>query len=177
MESFTSKVQPIKIKTGTHQIVLVDTPGFDDTNMSDTRVLNMVAEWLRETYVTSLVRRKDVHSSFSSYNNQMKLAGIIYIHRISDNRMTGTPFKDLKMFSQLCGTAAAERVVLATTMWGSIKQEAGLRREDELKSKYWKDMIDKKAQIARFEASYDSAWAIIGSLCEPLSQEGVLLRE
>ncbi|KAF4588347.1 Proteasome subunit beta type-4 [Pleurotus pulmonarius] len=160
LESFTSKVQPIKIKMGTDQIVLVDTPGFDDTNMSDTRVLNMVAEWLRETY-----------------NNQMKLAGIIYMHRISDNRMTGTPLKDLKMFSQLCGTAAAERVVLVTTMWGGIKQDAGVRREDELKSKYWKDMIDKKAQIARFEASYDSARAIIEGLCKPPSQEGRERRE
>ncbi|KAL4259605.1 hypothetical protein AB1N83_006545 [Pleurotus pulmonarius] len=50
LESCTSKVQPIRIITGSHNVVLVDTPGFDDTNMSDTRVLGMIADWLLETY-------------------------------------------------------------------------------------------------------------------------------
>ncbi|KDQ22918.1 hypothetical protein PLEOSDRAFT_1051259 [Pleurotus ostreatus PC15] len=160
LESCTSKVQPIRITTGTHNVILVDTPGFDDTNMSDTRVLGMIADWLLETY-----------------NNQVKLAGIIYMHRISDNRMAGTPLKNLKMFAQLCGTAAADRVILVTTMWGRVKQDVGAKREDELKSKFWKDMIDKKAKVARFEASFDSAWAIIGRVYEPLEREAVLLQE
>nr|ACZ59445.1 hypothetical protein [Pleurotus ostreatus] len=160
LESCTSKVQPIRITTGTHNVILVDTPGFDDTNMSDTRVLGMIADWLLETY-----------------NNQVKLAGIIYMHRISDNRMAGTPLKNLKMFAQLCGTAAADRVILVTTMWGRVKQDVGAKREEELKSKFWKDMIDKKAKVARFEASFDSAWAIIGRVYEPLEREAVLLQE
>ncbi|KAF4588334.1 hypothetical protein EYR38_010302 [Pleurotus pulmonarius] len=160
LESCTSKVQPIRITTGTHNVILVDTPGFDDTNMSDTRVLGMIADWLLETY-----------------NNQVKLAGIIYMHRISDNRMAGTPLKNLKMFAQLCGTGAAERVILVTTMWGRVKQDVGAKREDELKSKFWKDMIDKKAKVARFEASFESAWAIIGRVYEPLEREAVLLQE
>ncbi|KAF9489931.1 hypothetical protein BDN71DRAFT_1455374 [Pleurotus eryngii] len=160
LESCTSKVQPIRITTGTHNVILVDTPGFDDTNMSDTRVLGMIADWLLETY-----------------NNQVKLAGIIYMHRISDNRMAGTPLKNLKMFAQLCGTGAADRVILVTTMWGRVKQDVGAKREDELKSKFWKDMIDKKAKVARFEASFGSAWAIIGRVYEPLEREAVLLQE
>jgi GTPase Era involved in 16S rRNA processing len=32
------------------KLVLVDTPGFDDTNRSNVDVLTMIAEWLNETY-------------------------------------------------------------------------------------------------------------------------------
>jgi len=32
-------------------LVFVDTPGFDDTNMSDVDILKMVADWLKATYV------------------------------------------------------------------------------------------------------------------------------
>ncbi|KAL4255627.1 hypothetical protein AB1N83_011959 [Pleurotus pulmonarius] len=105
LESFTSKVQPIKIKMGTDQIVLVDTPGFDDTNMSDTRVLNMVAEWLRETY-----------------NNQMKLAGIIYMHRISDNRMTET--------SGQCRS-------LQDSSWSKSRSARGIQEEHSFLRRLW----------------------------------------
>ncbi|KAF4588345.1 hypothetical protein EYR38_010313 [Pleurotus pulmonarius] len=156
-----STVQPIKIKIGPHKVILVDTPGFDDTNISDTMVLGMIADWLLETY-----------------NNKVKLSGIIYMHRISDHRMAGAPLKNLKMFAQLCGTIAAERVMLVTTMWDRIKQaEVGVKREAELKGKFWKDLIDKGAKVERFHGSFESAWAIIGSLYQPLSQEVVLLQE
>ncbi len=33
------------------KVVLVDTPGFDDTHTSDTKVLNMIANWLKDTSV------------------------------------------------------------------------------------------------------------------------------
>ena len=50
LKSQTSQVQPYKIKIGEHKVILVDTPGFDDTNMSDTQVLGMIADWLQKTY-------------------------------------------------------------------------------------------------------------------------------
>lgn len=42
--------------------------------------------------------------------------GIIYTHRITDNRMSGSVCKNLDMFSRLCGDGTAERVRLMTTM-------------------------------------------------------------
>ena len=58
------------------------------------------------------------------------------MHRISDNRMAGTPLKNLKMFAQLCGSVAAERVVLTTTMWGKLSSPGiGEKREKEMKEK------------------------------------------
>ena len=36
---------PLKISS----LVIVDTPGFDDTNKTDYEILNMAAEWLRKS--------------------------------------------------------------------------------------------------------------------------------
>ena len=36
-------------------LVLVDTPGFDNTHKSDVDILKMVADWLKSTYVLFVV--------------------------------------------------------------------------------------------------------------------------
>ncbi|KAJ8469412.1 hypothetical protein ONZ45_g16901 [Pleurotus djamor] len=161
LSSQTSHVQPYKVKIGDQKVILVDTPGFDNTNISDTQVLGMIADWLQKTY-----------------NDNFKLAGIIYMHRISDNRMTGEPLKNLRMFAQLCGSVAAERVIFTTTMWGRLSSPIiGEKREKELKERFWRDMIEKNAKVARFEASYDSAWQVIGLANDSVRTEALLLEE
>ena len=35
---------------GSH-IVLVDTPGFDDTKRTDAQILELIGDWLKKTYV------------------------------------------------------------------------------------------------------------------------------
>lgn len=37
------------------------------------------------------------------YQNNVRLAGILYLHRIGDNRLGGTAMKNLRMFKKLCG--------------------------------------------------------------------------
>jgi GTPase Era involved in 16S rRNA processing len=51
LESYTADVQAVRIlHPSTEQsIVFVDTPGFDDSNKSDTQVLRMIAQWLEKT--------------------------------------------------------------------------------------------------------------------------------
>lgn len=73
-----------------------------------------------------------------SYNADIKLSGILYLHRITDNRMSGSPHRNLRMFGQLCGDQASRNVILITTMWDNIEVEVGLRREKELREKFWK---------------------------------------
>ncbi|KAJ8469413.1 hypothetical protein ONZ45_g16900 [Pleurotus djamor] len=159
----TLKVQPYKIKIGEQEVILVDTPGFDNesANMTEIKVLGLIVEWLQKTC-----------------NNNVKLSGIIYMHRISDNRMTGTPLNNLKMFAQLCGTVEAERVILTTTMWGRTSSPImGEKREKELKERFWRDMIGKHAKVARFDASYDSAWQVMGLVSAIAKAEKLLLQE
>jgi hypothetical protein len=51
LKSRTRTVQPIRClhPDGRRNIVLVDTPGFDDINISDSQILRIIANWLKET--------------------------------------------------------------------------------------------------------------------------------
>jgi len=111
--------------------------------------------------VFSSTRPPDLASPEVSYKRKVLLSGIVYLHRISDNRMSGSPLTNLHMFAKLCGDGATKNVVLATTMWSNVKPDIGQKREVELKSKYWAGMLDLGSQAMRFEDSWGSAWDII----------------
>lgn len=106
-----------------------------------------------------------------SYRNDIKLAGILYLHRISDNRMAGTPLKNLDMFQKLCGEDAFEKVILITTMWQEVDQDIEVRREAELKRNYWAEMISRGSRTARFRNMQQSAWDILNLLAIPRFEE------
>jgi hypothetical protein len=86
---------------------------------------------------------------FFRYQRKITLAGILYFHRISDNRMARSPLKNLRMFQELCGKKALQNVVLVTTMWDEVNEAVGVQMEKELKDKYWK-VIDRGSATARF---------------------------
>ena len=100
-------------------------------------------------------------SHWLSCKKKVFLAGIIYLHRISDNRMSGTPLRNLQMFGKLCGDGAIQNVVLASTMWDKVLPQTGNQRETELKNKYWAEMLKLGSQTLRFVLTFDSAWDII----------------
>lgn len=75
----------------------IDTPGSDDTNLSDVQVLQNIAHWLS-----------------MSFKSGVKLSGIIYLRRITDPRMTGSIRRNLLMFKKLCGEDSFSSVILAT---------------------------------------------------------------
>ncbi|KAH6624179.1 P-loop containing nucleoside triphosphate hydrolase protein [Chaetomium sp. MPI-SDFR-AT-0129] len=95
-------------------IYLIDTPGFDDTTRSDTAILHEVAKWLK-----------------ASYDADIQLAGIVYLHRIEDNRVGGAGTTNLRMFRELCGDDGLACVVLATTMWPRDPLMAPPEEEEE----------------------------------------------
>ncbi|KAF7974367.1 hypothetical protein HWV62_12330 [Athelia sp. TMB] len=78
--------------------------------------------------------------------------------------MAGSARKSLQTFNNMCGKEAMPRVVVGTTMWGDVPQQTGEQREEELKGKWWKDMIAQGCHVQRFTDSYDSAWEVIGKL-------------
>ncbi|KAI6132292.1 hypothetical protein EV401DRAFT_1849783 [Pisolithus croceorrhizus] len=132
---------------GIRNIVLVDTPGFDDTLMTDTHVLRQIAHWLNATY-----------------KKHMKLTGVLYLHRISDNRVPGTLLRNYNMFKELCGKENFKNVVLVTTMWDKVTEEVGSAREKELHADFWRSMLNLGSSVHRFEGTMESAWKIINSL-------------
>ena len=111
------------------------------------------------------------------YKNKIKLAGIVYLHRISDNRMAGTPLKNLNMFANLCGDDAVRNVILTTTMWSRVKAEVGSQREKQLLEKYWKPMLDLGSGMHRFLGTHESAWSIIDVFLKKDQNDTLLLQE
>jgi hypothetical protein len=54
LESCTTEISITKFQCPERSdldILFVDTPGFDDTNKSDVEILDMIAEWLKTTWV------------------------------------------------------------------------------------------------------------------------------
>jgi hypothetical protein len=129
-------------------IALIDTPGFDDTYRSDTEVLHDVAYFLGQIY-----------------EQKVNLAGIIYLHRITDNRVAGSALKNLNMFQALCGKTDLSQVVLATSMWDKLSDDAnhqeGVKDETDLRTNYWADMLDLGSQTFRHDNTKASADAIV----------------
>ncbi|KAM0442770.1 hypothetical protein ACHAQK_003826 [Fusarium lateritium] len=130
-------------------VYLIDTPGFDDTNKSDSDVLEEIAMWLSD-----------------SYKNNILLDGIIYLHRISDVRMQGSARRNLVTFRKLCGEDALKRVILASTMWDTTREEDAAMREQELRETdhFWGWMLSQGSSCHRYNNTAESARQIVLSL-------------
>ena len=140
LTSCTQGIQVIETKIDGHIVRFVDTPGFSDTYLSDTDVLTMIAEYLE-----------------AAYTQNIKLSGIIYLHPISDIRVTHHATKNLEMFRKLTGEDNLKNVVLATTMWDKVTPGEGDKRELQLKQKFWKLLLAFDAKSARYYGTADSA--------------------
>lgn len=99
------------------------------------------------------------------YDEGLLLSGIIYLHRVTDVRMEGPSLKNLRMMKKLCGEGSLANVVLATTMWENVSGEEGTRREEELKQKFWKEMIEYGSTVRRIMTGRaDDARALVKSM-------------
>ncbi|KAI6010108.1 hypothetical protein EDC04DRAFT_2581171, partial [Pisolithus marmoratus] len=134
--------------------VFFDTPGFDDPRPSEDDVLRMIADWLEK-----------------KYGRDVKLTGIIYTHRINDNRMSGSVCENRCLFARLCGDHFAQRVRLVTTMWDNENPkntETYKTRASRLEGDIWKPLISEGARHEKFFNTPESAWDIVNGLPHPL---------
>lgn len=149
----TTEVQHVEwVNDNGARIKLVDTPGFDPTlqKPTDVDILAMVAAFLQREY----------------RGQRSKLAGLIYMHRISDTRVGEALKQNIKTFSMLCGQDSLRNVVIATTMWDKVTPEEGQRREQELLSNenLFKLLVDEGAVMYRHDSAQKSALAIVDYL-------------
>jgi len=143
LQSCTSSVECVTFDLDGQAVSLVDTPGFDDTNKSDTEILKLVSEWLAQTY-----------------ENGIRLKGILYLHRISDVRMGGSALRNLSMFKKLCGESCYSNVILMTTRWDTTDKATGESREAELADSFWKPMIARGSKMLRYATDEDGIAAV-----------------
>ena len=144
-------IYPCTLPNGT-RVVLVDTPGFDDTVRSDTDVLRGISHFLGETY-----------------KQEILLTGIVYLHRITSPRMQGSDVRNMSMFRKLCGDQNLSNVVLVTTHWRQMLAEpngktVGEGRLHELREDFWDDMLRKGSTMMTHDGSDKSAEDILNYL-------------
>ncbi|KAG8778135.1 hypothetical protein FRC16_003949 [Serendipita sp. 398] len=143
LKSSTQGIVVRKTVVGGQSIAFVDTPGFDDTVRSDYEILGVIAEFF-----------------ISVHKDGLQMEKIFYLHRISDNRVSGTPLRNLELFASMCGNIAMPTVTIVTTMWSLVTGNLGQQRMASLCATFWKTMADGGCDIVQFEDSVDSAHEI-----------------
>ena len=130
----TSSVQEVHCTLGQHEVTLVDTPGFDDSELSDTEVLTILTNWLQTSFIEGT-----------------RLSGIIYLHPITQVRMGNTSARNLKLFRKLCGDNNLGNVLLVTNRWEVCDKGTAERRFQELTSQggFWGRLLDLGASAHR----------------------------
>ena len=132
-------------KIGDRVVRFIDTPGFDDTDTTDSDILKIIWE-----HISSI--------------KGLCLSGLLYLHRITDDRVGGTAMKNLRMFQKLVGDNSMKNVVLVTTMWSKLQSsDDGNARVKQLTEtgKFWGGMITNGARHERYDGTPTDALRII----------------
>ena len=95
------------------------------------------------------------------YGEGSTLAGVIYVHRISDNRFGGITGRNFNLFRKLCGESTLKNVVLVTNVWDEDPRDIDEAREEEPSNKLFKPALDKGAQMVRHHSTTESAYDIL----------------
>ena len=134
-------IRSYDLPLGNRQVVLVDTPGLNDSQISSTELFCQLTEWLR-----------------NSYNTAQRVCGVLYLHRILDNRMTGSALSNLHLLQMICGEKCYEKIYIGTTFWDAAGPDLGQRNENILcrNPKYWAELIAKGAKVERIGTSEES---------------------
>jgi hypothetical protein len=131
-----------------NQVVhLIDTPGFDDSGRSDSETLQELAYWLA-----------------AAYERKIQLSGIVYLHRITDNRLRGTAYRGLRALKAMCGDQNLRDVVIATTMWDKVAPEyvsQAFARHEELRKRIHRDMGDHGGRMVALTAGSSDAIGVV----------------
>ena len=144
----TQRSRPVPAIVGGTEVLLVDTPGFDDSIRSDGDIL------------------LEISSGLAAQNALgVKLLGVIYLHDITVRRMRRSLKRELQLVKLICGVENYGHVLLVTTQWGDDKRyvEYG-DRQAQLEDNYWEDLIQGGATVCEFKGTEESARGIVSQL-------------
>ena len=145
----------VPVNIGRSKVLLIDTPGFDDSERSDSEILIEISRTLTAQYEAGI-----------------SLRGVIYLHRITDIRFSGSSVKTLNIFKRICGKLALKNVLLATTRWHEVEESVGAAREQQLRDDFWAFMLSNGSNMARFYGDKGSAMGMASQL---MSQRSIVL--
>jgi len=144
LESCTTSLQVAEAYIEGQKVSIIDTPGFDDTEKPQAEVFMQIATFLERIY-----RRRH------------RIAGVIYMHRITDNRMNGVSMENFRLFQKICGPEAMNNAFIVTNMWSSIHPDVGAQREYELRNFFFREALEYGARMRRHDDTRQSAQRIV----------------
>ncbi|KAF2118943.1 P-loop containing nucleoside triphosphate hydrolase protein, partial [Lophiotrema nucula] len=161
LESCTPEVARHKLVSERGQeIYLLDTPGFNDSHTSDTSIVVSIALELERLYI----------------RHNLQFAGLVYLHRITDQRVAGSSRQSMRVFERICGEKNYPNVYLVTTMWNLLDpktaDKVGQSREKTLveKDEFFGSMSTGGAKIERDYGDQGSAREIIQQIVKQKSR-------
>lgn len=144
------------------KVFLMDTPGFDDTNFSDAKILESISKALVDAFYDRVV-----------------IQGALYIHPVTEAKMRGSGRKNLNMFNKVLGERGMAHCRLVTSKWSLQPEDVSNARVRELceRREFWKLLLDAGAKTVRFNDSMSSAIEIIKPLLQDDDFQPLLLDE
>ncbi|KAF8891141.1 P-loop containing nucleoside triphosphate hydrolase protein [Gymnopilus junonius] len=165
LRSCTNEIERVDVPSFTRRpqgrgcrLALIDTPGFDATDKDDLQILYRIAACVKDIYI-----------------NKEVLGGIIYLHDISDDRLSAAAHTHLSLLKNFCGVTALKNVVLGTTKWSKVTEGRGLEREKELKERYWGPLIAMGSTVEKFDGKRESASRIVENILDRIGSPGIVL--
>ncbi|KAF9049175.1 P-loop containing nucleoside triphosphate hydrolase protein [Panaeolus papilionaceus] len=131
-------------------VLLVDTPGFSDTKISEIEIIDMVRKWLKAIHVDEVWR-------------------ILYLIPITETRLAGSRLRSINMLKALLtpnGNPGA--VIFVTTMWDTLCNERLQTRAEsnfaQLRDEMCKGFFGTKdIVLTRFMNTRPSALQVMGA--------------
>ena len=143
----------VEADLGNTKVAVVDCPGFNDTYRSPIEILEEISRIL---------------CTQSALGKTLKLKGIIYLHSLEKEKAEGSDVDAFRTLRELVGDSVLPHVCLVTTKWGKFRahnRSIALKREAQLREIFWAEMIEKGAQMGRFEGGDTaSAQGIVAQL-------------
>lgn len=121
----TKKPTMYNAKIGGRRIILLDTPGFDDSGIEN---LGLLYDIFSVLYSLALGKYL------------FPIHGVVFLHDISEVRFSGSQRKTLEILRALCGESRMGNVIVGTMRWspeGSAKFKKEEAREQTFLGEHW----------------------------------------
>ncbi|KAG0638854.1 hypothetical protein HOY80DRAFT_905718, partial [Tuber brumale] len=125
-ESVTREVEVYKTILDGQEMLLVDTPGFEDNKASNLETIQKICEYILQV----------------ANNPACIIHGAIYVHNIATSRWIAGDERTWSILKTLCGDAAMGNVIVATTRWpADHKDEDYEELERRNLENYWEGIL------------------------------------
>lgn len=135
---------------------------FDDSNFADRpdfAILQTIAAYLS-----------------ASFAQNIRIHGVVFLHRITENRVTGSARRNIELLKALCGPDYFPNVALATTHWNTttesltrLKDREGLLQGQDA---FFRPLLSGGATMLRHDEGAASARRIVRTLINIKDRHG-----